>query len=294
MIMMVLGVLYLSLKTGTSFTGNAVYAADEATATLESALNGALFLNGVNTVSACFIISGDEEHVLKAQKDGGDFTVSESSTSCTGREDIILKFNNYDDFVATISDFSVNNLKAGMGGNRFYILPSSHVESGGNVICDATFKANYCDTLTFFGSAEELISGDLSCCMDTLTKDQQKLLAEHLASGLYQNEQPQVESPSSTGLSTYLFSAIIGMLALLGIAAVVLHMTKKTPVPPPAPDPRIVQLKNYVGKAMAAGYTRDQLYTYLKQQGWQDQILVNVFQTPSTPTNPAPQAPGKV
>ena len=291
MIIVVLGVLYVSLRTGSSLTGNAVYEADEATTSLESALNGALFLQSLDQTSACFIISGDEEHVLSAQKIGGEFTVSEEN-SCSSGADLVLKFVDYDSFLDITQDFSVSNLKSGMGGEKFYILPSTHVETGGNVLCDASFKARYCDSLTFFGTPEELISGDLSCCIDKLSKDQQKLLEAHLASGLYSDEGPQLESPALAGLSTYVFIGILGVLILLGGTAVFLHMTKKTPAP--IVDPKVEQLKSYVSGVIAQGYSMDQVYAYLKQQGWPDETLAKVFHAPSNPVNQASKGPGKV
>ena len=113
-----------------------------------------------------------------------------------------------------------------------------------------------------------------------------------MASGLYSDEGPQLESPALAGLSTYVFIGILGVLILLGGTAVFLHMTKKTPAP--IVDPKVEQLKSYVSGVIAQGYSMDQVYAYLKQQGWPDETLAKVFHAPSNPVNQASKGPGKV
>ncbi|MFQ5474763.1 MAG: hypothetical protein ACE5DM_02905, partial [Candidatus Nanoarchaeia archaeon] len=258
-----------------SVTGYAVYEEGEAQQKIEAAFSTASFLNSVPNANFCIQIKDEgAEHVFKVDKTPMGVNVVPSSDYCDGvsGEDLIVKFNDYDAFSAIMDDFTIQNIMSGKAGDKYYILESRAVQRGGDVNCDAAFKAKFCNAVSQFGSAEELITGDVYCCLDTMTRNQQRLLSDHLASSGFQNEMATIEKPSSVpgSLNMIIFAAVLGTLLLLGVGVMVVRKKPKMKPAKPAVksvekpavvapvqaqvsiDPRVQQLRTYVDNAVKA------------------------------------------
>ncbi|MFC1755421.1 hypothetical protein ACFL96_18860 [Thermoproteota archaeon] len=292
-------------------TGYAVYDEADATQKIEAAFATATFINTIPNANICIQIKdGTDEHVFKVRKAPAGVTVTDSTDYCDGQsaEDIIIKFVSYDDFSDLMASFTVSNIIAGTGGSKYYILPSKYVKSGGDVVCNSAFKAKFCGAASQFGGAEELIAGDMYCCLDTLTREQQRLLSDHLAESGFENElAPLEEEPGSSGfLGSYFFYFIIGLFVLMGVGVVVLKkkpspkLEKKPSVAGPAPatppeDPKVAQLADYISNTLKTGYTKEQVYQHLVQQGWQQDIMNKAFAKATQPqtSSQQPQMPSQ-
>jgi hypothetical protein len=276
-----------------SLTGYAVYEGDVAKQKLETALSGASFVNMISNANICVLIRDlDREHVLKVRKTPMGVTVVDSNDYyCDGKavEDLIIKFVSYDAFIELMDSFTVENVVAGRAGNSYYILDSKLVKPGGDVVCDQSFKDNFCNAVMQLGTPEQLIAGDMYCCLDSLTRDQQRLLSDHLAESGFENEMATVEEPAEIPNLSYLFVIILGVFILLGVGVFLFRRKPKVPVKPvevtkpvvpmqaPPEDPRMRQLKDYIVNTLKVGYPREQVYQYLQQQGWRPELLNKAF-----------------
>ncbi len=299
MIMIVLG-LYFVITNSVSLTGHVVLDAETAKAKLQTALESSALFGQVTQSSICIVINDPEQPLsLQAVKSSTGWEVAEMVDFCSGltMEDVVVQFPDYDTFTKLVDNPSPRAISEGAMNGDFEILESKLVERGGNVDCDSMFKAKYCGALNTLSTPEQLIDGDLSCCLDELTSSQKRLLENHLAEGGFEDEQGVLEeSPGGMmGLSTsmMLIAAAVAVVVLFGGAAAVLLKggSKKPTVPgagapgakpgeagPVVPElpvaggesPEITELKAYVQKVLTQGYNWDQVRTHLLEIGWDD------------------------
>ena len=206
---------------GPNMTGYAILDPDTAQQKLESALQSSSIFSGVLQANLCVVINDPEQPVtLHAQKTTDGWKVTQTTGFCRGltAEDVVVQFPDYDSYSSIVNNPTPRNIASGAKNQVFPVLESKYVEPGGNVICDAAFKVKYCTALTAMASPEELIEGDLVCCLDTLTKEQRKLLETHLQQGNYKDEIGIIQKPSSTSL----FSSSIAMIGGGGFIAILL------------------------------------------------------------------------
>jgi hypothetical protein len=206
-----------------------------------------------------------------------------------------VQFQTYDAFSKIVDDPSPRNVAKGAIDQDFQILQSRYVELGGNVVCDAAFKVKYCSALKTMASPEQLIDGDLTCCIDKLTSAQKTLLEQHLQEGNFKDEIGILEQPSGgiAGLATTTNLIALGgaVFVIIIIIVVVMARGKKaapkaaapaaptTPAQPSAPaipqqpyyqpeTQEITELRNYVAGALGQGYRPDEIRTHLLEIGW--------------------------
>ncbi|MBU0461093.1 MAG: hypothetical protein KJ574_00760 [Nanoarchaeota archaeon] len=292
-------------------TGYAVYDSTEAKQKIETAFSGASFMNAISNANFCIQIKdNDTEHVFKVRKTPTGISIANSYDYCDGQlqEDVIVKFASYDAFAELMDDFTIFNIVVGMNSFKYQILDSRIIKPGGDVVCDDAFKAKFCNAVSQFGTPEELIEGDLYCCLDAMTNAQRNLLEQHLRDTGFQNEiQPVSETPSAGFLSSYYFYAILGVLVLLGVSVFIFRrrpgakisapagaapsIPPSAAAPPIAPpeDPRITALREYVAGTLNAGYSPEQVYQALLQQGWGQDVLNDIFTKTSSQTEQQPQ-----
>lgn len=285
-------------------TGSATYDPTTAQTQLETALASAQFLSSIPDTSFCIAIATPKSiESFLVEKIGTTYQVAKSSAEYCGGpsfSDFIIKYNSYDDFVAFAEDPSLANALSGIDGSAYQILPSRYVEAGGNVVCDQQFKSTFCTALTTLVTPEQLIEGDLSCCIDTLTKDQQKLLQKHLEEDQFQDELPRAEWPKPLSilggfltLTNTIVAFFVFIMLMIGIFVTVSHskhralkqMEKTAPVmpsasaelAPPAVDPAVLQVKAYMNEKLAQGYTPAQIQEHLLSVGWSQDLVNAVF-----------------
>ena len=297
--------LYFVATSSVSLTGHAVLDAATAKEKLESALAESALFNQVSDASICVIINDPEQPMsLQAMKSGAGWTVSQMVDYYAGLtvEDIIVQFPDYDSFSQIVENPSPRNLARGAIERDFEILESRYVELGGNVICDASFQRKYCTALKVMAPADQLIEGDLSCCLTDLSRSERKLLEEHLEGGRYKDETDVLEQPGGGFLGLSMTTMMLGagiVVALILIVVVVLVRGKGKPAAKPSagakpeagaaagvaraavgvagaavagPQPTVSKelsdLQNYVNQAMMQGYAVDDIRTHLLEIGW--------------------------
>ena len=304
-IIMILGIYFIITSTS-NLTGYAVLDASTAKSKLESALTSSVLFSNVADGSICVVINDPEKPLsLEAIKSSAGWTVAEMKGFCTGlsNEDIVIQFQSYDTYSKIVDNPSPKNIALGAENRDFEILESKYVELGGNVICDATFKAKFCDASKLMGTPEQLIDADLTCCIDELTSAQRKELEAHLQQGNYKDELATLESPSSmfAGLSTTTSLLALGGIITVLIVIIVMVFTRggKTPAQkgpagmpkaasPAMPQmqpmqsafgeaPEITELRNYVIQAIGEGYEPSDIRTHLLEIGWNTQTADKVI-----------------
>ena len=297
--LVILGVSFI-LQTAVNLTGYAVLDATTAKAKLETALSSSAMFSQLQQASICVIINDPAQPLsLEAIKSSTGWTVTETTGYCAGltSEDIVVQFSTYDSFSKIVDNPSPMNIANGAISQDFQILQSRYVELGGNVICDAAFKVKYCGALKTMSTPDQLIDGDLTCCIDRLTSSQKKLLEQHLQEGNFRDEIGILEQPGASavfmGMSLTMLLSIGGaVFVLIIIIVAVLAKGKKAPsgtggaapamptmpttptmpamraAQPQREDPQITDLRNYVAGALGQGYAPDEVRTHLLEIGW--------------------------
>lgn len=309
-VFIVLACLYFIVTYSASITGHALLDEATAKAKLESALASSSMFDDVQQTSICVSINEPGQPLsLRAVKTSSGWTVTETTGFCNGldAEDIVVQFPGYDSYSEVVDNPSPRAIAKAAIEQDFQILPSRYVELGGNVICDATFKVKYCDAIGPMATPEQLIDGDLVCCLDSLTRSQKKLLENHLEEGNFRDEMGLVETAGGVAGLSLMTSIIIlaaVVIAILGGFGVVL-MKKKRAAPaaglgeaeakpavlgalgatgappigmaPAAESPEAAELRNYVVHAMGQGYTVEEIRSHLLDVGWDQETAENVL-----------------
>jgi hypothetical protein len=213
---------------------------------------------------------------------------------CAGTyyEDLIIQFPTYDAFSKLVDDPTPRNIANGAINREFEVLPSKYVELGGNVICDATFKFKYCTATKTMATNEQLIDGDMVCCIDKVTSAERKLLEQHTQEGNFKDEIGILEQPSPGvfGLSMTTSLITLGGIVLVILIVVMIVAGGKKAAPkakaptvssaptmsqmpiaqpmPQAENPQITDLRNYVVQALSEGYDPNDIKTHLLDIGW--------------------------
>jgi len=288
LVLVALGIALLINSTNPTITGyqtasstNPTSSTDTATL-IEQALNSNTMFTRATQGSLCIIIQGGDS--FKAIKTGTTFSVAQSKQYyCDGiaSEDFILKFNSYDDLLEVIKDPTPQKLISTSSGEKFQILPSRLVQEGGNVICDEEFKKTYCDSALSIGTRSELIQGDLSCCLDTLTSSEKDMLQQHYEGTTFVNEETPSESRTPASIlgisSTMIFVLVFSILSVILLAVIGYHYLPKKQKEEPI-NPKSAELIAYVKNTLSQGYDEAQIKTYLQQEGWDLPSIENAFE----------------
>ena len=317
LVMILVGLYFIATSTA-NLTGYVVLDASTAKEKLQAALTGSALMGQISQTSICVIINDPEQPLsLQAVKSSTGWKVSEMIDYCSGAgyEDVIIQFPGYDSFSRMMDNPSPRSIANGAIAQEFQILPSRYVELGGNVICDGMFKAKYCDILNSMASPEQLIEGDLACCIGELTRAQKKLLQEHLDEGGFEDEVGILEQPSGIvgmfgmNMTTSIIALGVVVLVLIVIILGVMMGRGKAPaakgpgpgpagapgaaVPgvmgaaaqpgmagvqgAPAESPEITELRNYVTQVIGEGYDPEEVKTHLLEIGWDMQTADKVI-----------------
>lgn len=294
--------VYFILTSSPSMTGYTVLDAETAKAKLESALASSAMFSQLQQASVCVVINDPEQPLsLEAVKGSTGWKVSEMREFCAGQsaEDIMIQFSDYDKFSRIMDDPSPRNVANAALNREFEILPSRYVELGGNVICDATFKVKYCGALNNVATPDQLIDGDMVCCIDKLTSAQKKLLEQHMEEGKFKEEIGILQKPSGGIMALATLTNLIALggalLVIILIAVLVSRGKGKVPAAKPSATsssmpttpatpsrqpyyspqaaqqtetPEVTELKNYVRQAIGEGYGTDEIRAHLIEIGW--------------------------
>ncbi|MBT5022638.1 hypothetical protein HOK51_06355 [Candidatus Woesearchaeota archaeon] len=277
--------LYFILQSDHTITGKAVSNLADARVKLGGALSASPFMKNVDSMNLCVGIGGEQENWFSAVKGTTGWSVNEAPVFCSGisNEDFIIKFNNFDAFSEIISKFTPGVLLSGRAGNKYYILESRFVQSGGDITCNYDFKQKFCGAVEMMGSAAELIDADLSCCLEDLSNSEKKLLQSHLEQTGFQDETHSLSSPgvvqTLSSLAIYLFLVIFVMV---GVTILVLHTQhqhklKKQEVEITAHRQKLNQLKTFILQTKNQGYHPVQIKQHLVGLGWDEQTINHAF-----------------
>ena len=313
-VVMTLMGIYFIVTSSVSITGHAVLDAQTAKEKLESALSSSAMFNQVSEGSMCIVINDPEQPLsLQAVKSDTGWIVSEMIGFCTGlkSEDVVVQFPDYDSFSDIVDNPSPKNLASGAMNRDFEVLESRFVELGGNVICDEKFTEKYCTALKLTASSTDLIDGDLSCCLDDLSRSEKKLLEQHLNEGNFKDETGVIETAgviSGLGMSTIIMSGIGLLIAIILVTASVMMRGKEkssgqakpadigvvsatgvtaTPMisgvsnqaePRTTPSKELADLQEYVSQAMTQGYGAEDIRTHLLEIGWDQTTADSVIE----------------
>ena len=87
----------------------------------------------------CAVVeSGNTTYYYQLSKSGEAVDVAEKYCADPGQDNLIVKFNSYDDlleFNSNPADFVKNKINTG-----YYIFPSNYVQAGGDVSCSEAFQ----------------------------------------------------------------------------------------------------------------------------------------------------------
>lgn len=285
-----MAVVDLELESSLNQTNN--------TNTIEEKIENNVFLKNMGNSKVCLIVPYNEQTYWSYEviKSNGETSITkyitekisydETTLYCGGLKtnDLTLSFGSYNSFIKQLDANSYTPMKAGIGGNDFYILPSSQIEFGGNVICTQTFINNFCDSFNFL-SEEELIEADMSCCiLHPLTNTQIALLKQHLASNSNYIDETGVAENSSrlpfTDDSYWLISLVVIIIVILLAIGVIVFILRHKEISKKMKEKKLQdqdELSNYISQARTKGYTDEQIKMSLKNVGWSDEQLNSYF-----------------
>ena len=92
----------------------------------------------------------------------GEAYVKESYCADPGQNNVIIKFNSYNDLLEAVQNpekFIVEKRNTG-----YYIFPSNYVSYGGAAACSPSFQQKYCGALYAYFSSSEIGALGLPCC----------------------------------------------------------------------------------------------------------------------------------
>lgn len=299
-LLLVAGGLYFLISGETAYTGYAVIAPEDAAVSLQSVLSSSALFTELQQSSICVVINDREQPLsLSASKSSRGWQVTRASGFCSGlsSQDLAVQFSDYDSFSKTIKNPSPRSLATAAINGDFQILESRYVERGGNVVCDAAFKVKYCDALNVMATPEQLIEGDLVCCLDKVTRSQKKILEEHLQEGTFEDETGIMQTPGGGGAGGMMTSviALIIIVLLLGGGAAVFVLKGKAKKEKQQRQNKIKQdeveygagsssdsqeineLREYISHVFQQGYDETEIKAHLSEIGWDEQTVDRVL-----------------
>ena len=141
------------------------------------------------------------------------------------------------------------------------------------------------------GNREQLINGDLYCCLGALSRAEKKLLDQHLEKTGFKNEMGEIteQTPLNQGASMFIFLGVIGLLLVIGSAVYMVRANylrtedkvlekKIIAEEKPLGDEQINQLVNYIYQTIEQGYSQEEIYEYLLSLGWDQTLVDSSFQ----------------
>ena len=248
----------LMLSSPAQITGHATFATKSE---VKAAINVIAGDNALKLLDEgaeiCVITDIDEEttysHALV--KTGNTIQVREEYCGNPGQDNIIIKFNSYDDLLDSKSDpenFFINKKNEG-----YYIFRSNYVSEGGQLSCSSSFQETYCPAAYYYLSSSQMASAELACCANYELTDEEEVLI---------NEMKAVRTTSSFSPVDFIFSTtgviiVIISIILVVVIASLLIMQPKNPI------------SDYVENARKQGYDDYAIKNALTQAGWDEKTI---------------------
>ena len=111
----------------------------------------------------CLVVETNRTtYYYKLTKTGDSALAEEKYCADQGQDNLIIKFNSYDDLLLAKSKprrFIIEQQNTG-----YYIFPSNYVLQGGEINCNQDFQQKYCEALYRYLSSSEMKRIGLGCC----------------------------------------------------------------------------------------------------------------------------------
>jgi len=248
-----------------SYTGYATFATSEE---VRSAVNVASADNAFKMLGdgaqICIAVEIDDfiTYYHRIVKAGALVDVQEIYCADPGQDNVIVKFNSFDDLLSARSSpetFFVEKKNTG-----YYFFPSNYVMPGGEVQCTQSFQQRYCPSIYYHLTKSQMAGAGLACCANyQLTAEQQKAINE-LKSG----KPSALASPfefifSTTGI---IVSIIVIIFIVIVSSLIVMKPKAKKPL---EKNP----LEDYVAQIREQGYRDEDIRNSLLQSGWPEETV---------------------
>ena len=260
-------ILLVTLNDKPAITGYATFAArEEARSVIDtfSKDNSFQFLGQGAQLCVVVEINNQTTYYYKITKFGDSADVEESYCADPGQDNVIVKFNSYDDllaFNAGPAKFVTTRKNTG-----YYIFPSNNVQSGGDVSCSETFQKDYCVPLYYYLSKSDISKTGLVCCANyELTADEKAKMAE-LKKGTTESPLAFL-SALGIGFNTTTIIIIIGIVLFVVIISALILVKPKNP------------LSDYVNSARIQGFADDDIRQALTDGGWDAKTVEDALKT---------------
>lgn len=253
--------IILVLNNGINYTGFATFASETQVGAAISDLtsNTALGLLGDNA-KICIVTEMDDLTTYYHNiVNSGILSVQNEYCADPGQDNVIIKFNSYDDLVeagANPKTFILEKQNTG-----YYTFPSNYIQTGGSPQCTQSFQQKYCGPFFYYFTKTELSKMDLACCANYELSPEQEATLNLLKGKKPVNLNTITEFLFST---TGVIIAIIGIVFIIVIASLVMIKPKNP-------------LSDYVKNTRAQGYDDEQIKELLRQSGWDDKVISGAF-----------------
>ena len=200
-------------------------------------------------------IDANNTYYYKITSSGGSSNVEEAYCADPGQDNLIVKFNSYDDLLSARSGSKTFITEKRNTG--YYIFPSNYVQIGGIVQCAQSFQQKYCAILYNYFTKQEMTSMDLSCCANyELTAEQQATLQAVKA-----GKPSTLQSPIDFLFSTTGIIAVIAVIVIIVVASSLVIAKPKNP------------LADYVKTTRVQGYGDEDIKNTLAESGWDEKTI---------------------
>ncbi len=250
--------LFLLFINNPTLTGHATFATKEearAVVNVMSADNSLKLLG--EGAQLCVVVEIDQNttYYFSLTKTGSIVDIQERYCADPGKDNVIVKFNSYDDLLSARGNPETFFFERKNSG--YYLFRSNYIEDGGNLKCTQSFQQRYCAPFYYYLDSNDLASENLICCANYQLTAQQQRQIENLKSG----KESTLQSPMEFIFSTTGLIIIISIIVLIIIITSLVVMKPKNP------------LSDYVHKVKSQGYDDDQIKDMLLQSGWDQQTI---------------------
>jgi len=205
----------------------------------------------------CIVVEIDSNNTYyyRITKTGGSSNIEETYCADPGQDNIIVKFNSYNDLLSARAgpkNFIIEKRNRG-----YYIFPSNYVQSGGILQCTQSFQQKYCAAFYNYFTKSELAAIDLACCANYELTAEQKATLEQIKKG----------KPAGIQFPAGFFFSTTGIIVIIGVIVTVLIVSSLLIAKPKNP------LTEYVKTVRNSGYSDEDIKNVLLQSGWDEKTI---------------------
>ncbi|MBW3022584.1 hypothetical protein KY308_00585 [Candidatus Woesearchaeota archaeon] len=245
------------LNENPAITGHATFATSpEVNAVLSTLSRDNSLLLLQDGAEICVVVEVDElsTYYFDLIKSGQSVSVQESYCADPLNDNLIFKFNSYDDLLEFNSDpVSFIQDKKNIG---YYIFPSNYVITGGEVLCTPDFQKKYCVAPYYYFTESQLRTAGMDCCAGyELTAEDEARINE------LKGKQGILEIPLEFLKST------TGIIVMIGAAVFIVIIASLIMVKPKNP------LEGYVSSVRSQGYADEDIKRALLDSGWDEKTI---------------------